>query len=115
MIKTTVFVNDDTGRKNRVTHDTYFDNLIHDTSDTWVDDDGELHCNTAFVKWLHKAQKLYARVLRIIGYDTGAFDDWICAHDISVSNDMADFDALYDMIDVAKQYRAEMRKGGKND
>ena len=64
-----------------------------------------------FIVWLRKAQKLYARYLHIIEYDTCAFDNWVYVNDISVSSDMANFTALYDMIDVAKRYRAEMRNG----
>lgn len=107
MLTTTVFINDDTGRKNRVDHDKYFDNLIGDTRDTWIDQNGDLHCTTAFITWLRKAGRLYARSLRIFDYDTGAFDRWAIANDILVSSDMADFSALYDLIHLAKQYHVE--------
>ena len=112
---TTVFINDDTGRKNRVNHDKYLDTIIRDTCETWLDQNGGLHCTTAFITWLRKAERLYARYLRIVDYDTGAFDRWAIAKDILVSNDMADFSALYDLIHLAKQYRAEMRNGGQDE
>ena len=111
MNKTIEIINDDTERKNRVTYDLFFDNLVHDTADTWHDDNGNMRASGKFIAWLRVQDKMYKRYLRLIDYDTGAFDAWLDATGNHVSGDTAT--EAEELLRLARKYHVEMRKGDK--